>query len=341
LASDHPVRYHERMAKITDVARLAGVSPSTVSHVLNGKRPISQATRERVMAAIEKLDYTPNANARALKSDRTGIIGFFAADITEIFVTEIIRGVESVIVPAGDHLLLVSGAEFENRLLGALSFLQSRQIDGIIISYGISQERQDADLLLPDVPLVTINRDLNPHIPSIMPDNYQGGYDAARHLAESGCRTVAIIAGPEDRPASSLRLRGFQEAAARFDLDVRPGGVVHGPFTFGGGRQGMKALIASSVRYDGVFCANDYIAAGAMTAAQAAGIVIPDELKVVGFDDREFSSFWPVPITTFTQPLFSMGQLAARYLHEYIVSGESIPRQTILSSTLVVRESSG
>lgn len=328
------------MAKITDVARMAGVSPSTVSHVLNGKRPISKATCERVLAAIEMLKYTPNANARALKSNHTGIIGFFAADITELFVTEIIRGVESVIIPAGAHLLLASGAEFKNQIEGALSFLQSRQIDGIIISYGISQGRMESDFPVPDIPIITINRELNYRIPSIMPDNFRGGYEAAQHLAEAGCRNAAIIAGPEDRPASNLRVRGFLEGATATDISIDQDNILHMPFTFAGGSEAMKQLIERRLHFDGLFCANDYIAAGAMTTAGEAGISIPDALKIVGFDDREFSSFWPTPITTFTQPLFEMGKLAAQYLQDYLLLKKPIPNQTVLASTLVVRKSS-
>jgi LacI family transcriptional regulator len=329
------------MAKITDVARLAGVSPSTVSHVLNGKRPISLPTRERVLAAIEELHYTPDANARALKSDRTGIIGFFAADITELFVIEIVRGVESVIVPAGDHLLLVSGSEFGGSIRKALEFLQSRRIDGIIVSYGVSQVRKELDFALPNMPMITINSDLNPRVPSIMPDNYKGGFEAAQHLASAGCRNAAIIAGPKNRPASSARIKGFLETAAGAGLTIDPAAVVYEPFTFEGGRMGMHRLLAGGKHFDGLFCANDYIAAGAMTAASNAGISVPSELKIVGFDDREFAAFWPTPITTFTQPLFSMGQMAARYLRDFLEEGSSIPRQTMLTSTLVVRESSG
>lgn len=327
------------MAKITDVAKLAGVSPSTVSHVLNGKRPISRSTKDRVLAAIEELQYTPNANARALKSDRTGIIGFFAADITEIFVIEIVRGVESIIVPAGDHLLLTSGAEFGGDVRKALAFLQSRRIDGIVVSYGISQERSNITVPVPDMPMITINGDLSPEVPSIMPDNYKGGFDAAHHMAKCGCREVGIIAGPEDRPASTLRLQGFLDAAISIGLDVETGALIHETFTVGGGRRGMERLLSAGYRIDGLFCANDYIAAGAMAYATSAGLTVPEDLKIVGFDDREFSSFWATPITTFTQPLFSMGQLAARYLREYLDNNEPIPRQTVLESTLVVRES--
>lgn len=327
----------EIMAKITDVALKAGVSPSTVSHVLNGKRPISQATRERVLAAIDELGYMPNLNARALKSSRTGIIGFFAADITEVFVNEIIRGVESVCVPAGDHLLLVSGAEFENDLHRALSFLRSRSVDGIIVSYGISQEYGDPGFSSADLPVITINRVLNRSTPSIMPDNRQGGADAAAHLAERGCKRTVIIGGPENRLASTQRIDGFRRRAEELKLELAA--VLHVDFSDRGGGRAMEQLLDEGVCFDGLFCANDFIAAGAMTVAERRGLRIPKELKVIGFDDRDFAQFWPTPITTFRQPLFEMGQTSARYLRASLEEGGTIPLSTVLPSPLQARQS--
>lgn len=328
------------MAKITDVAKRAGVSPSTVSHVLNGKRPISEATRRRVLAAIEELQYRPNANAQALKRSRSGIIGFFAADITELFVTEIIRGVESVIVPEDDHLLLVSGAEFGSEIDRALEFLTARTVDGLIVSYAVSQEIADLDIAVAGVPIVTINGRLNEEIPSIEPDNFHGGATAARHLAEAGASQIAVLAGPADRPAGRKRLEGIKTECAMRGPAIIPDGVVHTGFTFEGGVSGMRKLLDNGVRFDGLFCANDYIAAGAMAVAGEKGLSIPDDLLVVGFDDREFAEFWPTPITTFRQPLFEMGRIAARYLEERVAVGVPIPASTLLTSELVVRKSS-
>ena len=325
------------MTKITDVAQKAGVSPSTVSHVLNGKRPISQATKLRVLAAIEELGYTPNLNARALKSSRTGIIGFFAADITEIFVTEIIRGVESVIVPAGDHLLLVSGSEFGNDLHRAIAFLRTRSVDGIIVSYGISQEYGDPEFDSGNLPLITINRVLNDRTPSIMPDNLKGGRDAAYHLKTHGAGRVAVIGGPRNRLASAMRIEGFTEMSRELNLELAA--TEHTEFSFEGGLEAMSQLLDTGVHFDGLFCANDYIAAGAMSAASTRGIRIPRELKVIGFDDRDFSRFWPIPITTFQQSLFSMGQQSAGFLKSFLDDGIPIPLSTFLPSTLQERQS--
>lgn len=330
------------MAKITDVAKRAGVSPSTVSHVLSGNRPISAGTRERVHAAIEELDYHPNPNARGLKAKRSGIIGFYAADITELFVTEIIRGVESIIVPRDEHLLLVSGAEFDGNVERALSFLASRKADGFIVSYGVSQEKPRHMSVLTDRPTISINSHLDASIPSIQPDNRQGGYDAVYHLARCGARRIAVLAGPADRPAGRRRLEGALHAAdelAAEDVSLLRERILHVDFTFDDGYRGMRRLINTGADFDGLFCANDYIAAGAMTAAAEAGIAIPEKLIVIGFDDREFASFWPIPISTFRQPLARMGRLAAQFVEDSIYNNEQIPGNTLLASELIQRRS--
>jgi DNA-binding LacI/PurR family transcriptional regulator len=330
------------VAKITDVAKHAGVSPSTVSHVLSGNRPISAETRERVLAAIHELDYRPNPNARALKVKQSGIIGFYAADITELFVTEIIRGVESIIVPRDEHLLLVSGAEFNGNVERALAFLASRRADGFIVSYGVSQEPSGHFAVPSDRTTVSINSQLDASIPSIQPDNRQGGHDAIYHLARCGAKRIAILAGPRDRPAGRLRLQGALDAADKLTTEgvvVLRDTIVYVDFTFEGGYEGMRRVLSSGGSFDGLFCANDYVAAGAMTAANEAGILIPDDLIVLGFDDREFASFWPIPITTFRQPLARMGRLAAQFLEDRIYHNEEIPGNTLLTSELIQRRS--
>lgn len=330
------------MVKITDVAKHAGVSPSTVSHVLSGNRPISTTTRERVLKAVQELDYHPNPNARALKAKQSGIIGFYAADITELFVTEIIRGVESVIVPRDEHLLLVSGAEFDGDVDRALAFLAARKADGFIISYGVSQDQKRTVSIPSEKPTISINSHLDASIPSIQPDNRQGGRDAITHLAERGARRIAILAGPQNRSAGRQRLEGALSAiedGALPGVEIPRDKVVQVDFTFRGGYDGMNRLLETKGTFDGVFCGNDYIAAGAMTAAQERGLQIPQEIRIVGFDDREFAAFWPTPISTFRQPLARMGRIAAQYLEAFIHKEESIPKTTLLTSELIPRKS--
>jgi len=329
------------MVKITDVARVAGVSPSTVSHVLNGKRPISKQTRERVLTVIEELGYLPNPNAQALKSKRSGIIGFIAHDITELFVTKIIRGVEKVVRENDSYLTFTSGVEFNFDIRKAISFLERRRLDGIIISYEITLKEPLVGVLDQAIPIVTINRLLTDSAYSVLPDNIDGGYCAAEHLLEACSRHPAMIAGPKDRFASEERKIGFTNAL--LDNGFKPDSalIYHGDFNYPSGEQGIEWLFRQDTAIDGVFCANDYMAAGAIDGALKRGISIPDRLNVVGFDDRDFSSFGPIPISTFRQPLERMGHLSAEILFALINGKPPAQRKSYIKSTLIRRRSTG
>ena len=328
------------MIKITDVAREAGVSPSTVSHVLSGNRPISQKTRDKVLEVIDRLGYEPNTNARALKSKYSGIIGFFASDITELFVNKIIRGVEKVTGEKGQHLLFASGVEFDFDLHKALQFLQRRNIDGIIVSYEITRKFEPLDLKDIKLPIVTINRNLSDSIPSVLPDNFEGGRTAASHLLAQGTRHPAVVAGPRDRRASVERLEGFLEGIRERGRTVEGIPVSYSRFNFESGFSAARELFASHPETDAVFCGNDYIAAGVIDYARRHKIDVPERVRVIGYDDRDFASFWPTPISTFSQPLELMGETSARLLHDLIREKGDAPARTLLKSDLIVRHSS-
>lgn len=329
------------MAKITDVAKAAGVSTSTVSHVLSGNRPISQKTRDKVLKVIDKLGYEPNINAQSLKSKRSGIIGFFAHDITETFINRIIRGVEKVTGENNLHLLFASGLEFNHDLHQALVFLKRRKIDGIIVSYEITKKFEQLNLDDIDLPMITINQNVSDTIPSVMPDNFKGGYDAAKHLLEKGIKNPAIIAGPEDRISSSERIAGFLKGLKEDGYDTSNIPIKYGEYDFDTGVEYAQKLLDMDSTIDSLFCMNDYIAAGAIDYARRNGFEVPRQIKVVGYDDRDFSAFWPTPITTFTQPHEEMGVRSAELLLD-LIEGKKIlkDKKIYMNSHLVPRKSS-
>ncbi len=325
------------MSKITDVAREAGVSPSTVSHVLSGNRPISQKTRERVLAAIRKLKFVPNSNARALKSRRSEIVGFFASDITETFSAEIARGVESVLRPEGYHTLIVSGAEFGGSVSEALEFLMRREMDGVILAYSVSITHPTGMLAPLRVPALTINCDFGPSTPSILLNNFQGGRDAAARLLSAGVAQPAMVTGPARRLASTERLRGFAGYLNERGIDFQ---VEGGNFTFQGGYDAATRLLQRMPRVDGIFGANDYIAAGTVQACLNAGRTVPEQVKVIGFDDRDFASFWPTPLSTFYYPLMEMGSRSAKMLLRLVRQEPLEEPKVAIDAQLVRRRSS-
>lgn len=324
-----------------DVARIAGVSPSTVSHVLNGKRPISEVTKQRVHRSIQELGYEPNPNAQALRGSAAGIIGFLASDITEFFSTLIIRGVEKAVIDKNMYLLFTSVVEFGNRPEEALAFLKRRRIDGLIVSFGVRRRLVFEGLDKLKIPVVTINTSMGDSIPSVEPDDFLGGEDAARHLVSRGARRPALIAGPKGRLASDDRVAGFIEGFTKAggDFDIQRH-LTYGDFTVASGEQGLHALLDKDKNVDALFCANDYMAAGAINAARELGIDVPGSLKVVGFDNRDFGEFWATPISTFQLPLYDIGSRSAELLLDRIDGRTSDDIHLLLPSRLIQRQSS-
>jgi len=214
-------------------------------------------------------------------------------------------------------------------------------VDGIIAAYGVRQAISPEMRTAFDLPAVTVNTFIHDSLPSVQPDDVAGGREAAFHLVSRGARHPAVIAGPEMRLASIERLAGFagalQECGIDFDQSER---VVHGDFTAESGAYCLDILLERCPDMDAVFCANDYMAAGAINRALARGLAIPDDLRVVGYDDREFASFWPIPITTLALPLERMGEVSAAMLFERIEGRSPDPMRVLLPSSLIVRQSS-
>lgn len=330
---------HTGHATILDVAELAKVSPSTVTHTLNGKRPVGKETRERVLQAIADLNYTPSLSAQHLKGGQSGIIGCLAVDITETFVNQIVRGVEKGLEGSKLSLLFASGVEFGNDFDNAYAFLKRHRIDGLIICHhfplGSHTHRIEQ---MGQVPMISVNMEID-DIASIVPDNELGGLQAAEHLYGAGMRHPAMIGGPSDRLSVMDRLSGFRKRVQEFALDFTDRHIVLGEYSFDHGYKAVSILMDRFPQIDGLFCANDYIAAGALVRLNEMGIAVPSQVRVVGFDNRDFARFWPTPITSFELPLQDMGFLGISMLRCAIDSGSNRPVKRVLQSRLVSRES--
>lgn len=331
----------DKNVTILDVARMAGVSPSTITHTLNGKRPVGAKTRDRVMKAIAALNYIPSSNAQSLRAGKSRIIGCLAMDITETFVNQIVRGVERGLSGSGLSLLFASKVEFENDYEAAYAFLKSHRIDGLLLCHHLPL----GPSLYPavarnQIPTASVNMEISGVI-SIIPDNVQGGFHAAEHLYASGMRRPAMICGPANRLSVQDRLKGFRSRVAELGLKLEERNIVFGEYNFENGYEASKKLMDADRKIDGIFCANDYIAAGTIAWLGEMGIAIPDQVRVVGFDNRDFSAFKPIPITTFEQPLQDMGLLAISLLRNLIDAGGQQAGATrhVLQSRLIPRAS--
>lgn len=324
---------------ILDVARMAHVSPSTVTHALNGKRPVSAETKERISLAIKESGYVPSWNASRLKGSGTGIIGCLAMDITETFVNQIVKGIEQGISGGQETLLFVSAVEFNNDFSKAFEFMFSHHVDGIILCHHIPNGMSKT-ISVPEgcsIPIISINMDLDNFV-SIVPNNFQGGYLAADHLYSSGMRHPAVICGPKERASVENRVAGFIQRLKELKLGI-PEDFHYGEYDFDHGYSSAKEIFSHDSEVDGVFAGNDYIAAGTLTALKELGKRVPEEVRVVGFDNRDFSGFWSPSITTFQQPLQEMGLVGISVLHTMISSGNAGQRCYVLEPRLIARKS--
>ncbi|MDR1174033.1 MAG: LacI family transcriptional regulator [Treponema sp.] len=324
---------------ILDVARFAKVSPSTVSHALNGKRPVGNATKERILSAIESLGYIPSYSASHLRKGSSGIIGCYTLDITETFSNKIVKGIERGLAGSGLSMLFVSGIEFGNDFSRACRFLQSHDINGLLLcnhipitsgSYSATKDLR--------IPVISINMELE-DLPSVLPDNFSGGIIAAEHLYASGMRRPAMICGPENGISVNQRLQGFRERIMDLGLEFEPDHYMFGEYTYEQGYEAAFRLMKTDPRIDGIFCANDYIAAGAINRLTEMGRKIPGDIRIIGFDDRDFARFWHIPISTFEQPLEEMGFIGMSALRCAIFSALKPQEPQILQSKLIARTS--
>ena len=320
---------------ILDIANAVGVSPSTVTHSLNGKRPVKAETREKVKKAIAELGYVPSWNASKLKGHSGRIIGCIATDISESFVNQIVRGIEQGLIAGEETLLFVSLIEFAGNFEEAHKFLLSHDIDGLLICYHIPHG--ESLKFNDNIPVVSLNMDFPEHV-SVLVNGESGGAMAADHLFACGMRKSAIICGPEKRISVEARLSGFMKRIKDLGLEL-PENPYYGEYDADHGYNACREMLDKGISFDGLFAENDYIAAGAINALNEKGLRVPEDVKVAGFDNRDFSAFWNPPITTFQQPLMQIGFMGMGLLRNMTMNGGIAERRCVLESQLIARKS--
>ncbi|HUG61433.1 MAG TPA: LacI family DNA-binding transcriptional regulator [Methylomirabilota bacterium] len=330
------------MATIKDVARHANVSFTTVSHVINETRPVAVETAERVRAAISELGYLPSDVARALKSKRTRIVGMIVTTSTNPFFAEVTGGVERACFARGYSLMLCNTDDVEARLDGYLDTLFAKRIDGLVVmttnaSQGFLRRLVDIER----VPVVAIDAAPGTARTVVNDDSDLGGRLVGRFLAERGFTRIGCLAGPEGHPRVRERLGGFTRALGDAGLSLDPALLLHAPMTIEGGSRTASVLasLPADRRPDVLFCFNDLMAIGALRAAHDAGLRVPDDLSIVGYDDIEFASHTIPPLTTVRQPTVDIGGSAARLIIDHLETGGALPPALSLPPSLVVRGS--
>jgi len=329
------------MASIKDIALRAKVSTTTVSHVVNGTRFVSDKVRHEVESAIRELNYVPSAVARSLKSNSTKTIGMLIPNCSNPYFAEIVRSVEDHCFGAGYTLILCNTDDEPHRQSAYLQVLSEKRIDGmIIISTG---EDKDLRGLLQGlrIPTVLLDREIEDvNCDLVETAHVLGGLMATNHLISLGHQRIACLAGPANLNSSAQRIEGWRTALAQAGLSAESSGLLwHSDFSSQGGFSTMQSILASPLAPTAVFVCNDLMGIGALSAAHQAGIQIPQQMSVMGFDDIELARFASPALTTIAQPKQRIGTAAVDMVLERIQGGRIQARQVILQPELIVRNS--
>jgi len=308
---------------ISRIAKLAGVSTATVSKILNGKdQAISEATRQKVLEIIEKEGYIPNAIAKSLKVKNTKTIGLILPDVMNPFFSEMARGVEDSADRLGYSVILCNTdnkAEKENKYF---QVLQSKRVDGIIIS--AVESKNDFFFNNNVTPIVLMDRDIETDKPvgKIKIDNVRCTYDATTFLITKGCKNIGFISSDTLNALSEDRLKGYIKALEDNNMPYSNDVVYLKDYSVETGYFGAISLIEKS-KIDGICCGNDLIAIGAIKALKEKGINVPKDVKVIGLDDIFICGYIDPPLTTIRQPVYDMGREAVNLLIDMIEKRES------------------
>lgn len=328
---------------IKDVARQANVSVATVSRALNGHENVAEAVRTRVIAVAKELRYSPHHAARSLSSRRTNTVGVVLPDLYGEFFSELMRGIDQVARDHGLHLLVSSYHGNPEEQGEAMRAMRGR-VDGLLImSPYASGAGPLAENLSPGLPAVLINSQMaEADIPALTIDNQGAAGEMVRHLAASGRRRIAFIAGPSDNFDARDRLLGYRQALAEVMPDARPW-VLQGDFSEASGHGAAQQLLASRERPDAVFAANDMMALGCLFACLQAGIKVPGELSIAGFDDIPLARYAHPSLSTMRVDIAGLGAHAMRLLLQRLANKQGVVMEAPpqLSAELIVRESTG
>ena len=331
-------------ASIKEVALKAGVSVATVSRVINGTGPVAAETRQRIQDAIDKLRYVPHGAARSLITNQTDTVGVLLPDLYGEFFSEVIRGIDHAARGSGYHVL-VSGFHSDRAEIEAVLRAMRGRVDGLIV-------------LSPDVDAQTLQRNLPETLPvvllntrvdgegtsfdAIRVDNYGGAYAMVRHLAALGHSRIALIRGPEENVDARERLRGYRDALRSLGAGLFPAVEIEGDFSEESGYRAGQRLLEMKPRPTAVFAANDSMAIGCLFALREAGVRVPEDMALAGFDDIPIARYLSPPLSSVHVPIAELGTRAMeRLLHALASKNAHERRQETVPTTVVVRGSCG
>lgn len=327
------------MATIKDVAALAGISYTTVSHVVNKTRPVSEEARLKVEAAIKSLDYVPSAVARSLKAKTTATIGLLVPNSLNPYFAELARGIEDYCERNGYCVILCNSDDNPDKQRSYLRVLLEKRIDGLIVASAGGDSGLAQGLAGVRTPMVIVDRGLEGlDADMVRIDHEYGAYLATRHLLELGHRDIATIGGPAHTSVAQMRLAGYCRALQEAGVEVPKERMLESDFTSTGGYSAATILLEKNPP-SAIFAGNDMIGIGVLRAAAERNVRVPSELSVIGFDDIQMSRYVYPALTTVGQSILQLGEMAAEVLLRRIATPELATDQRIVRPSIVMRES--
>lgn len=328
------------MSTIRDVAKAANVSTSTVSHVINDTRFVKPDTRERVLQAMKELKYQHNRLASSLRNRKTHTIGVLVPNSANPYFAEILAGIEAACYEQDYHIIMGNANDDPEREQSYLQVLLSRQVDGILLISTGAFENSIRLLSENKTPVVMVDRSTElTTVDEIFTDNHRGGYLATEYLLSLGHRRIACVTGPSFLTPSSARVQGYRDAFTSANLKSCDDWIVTGDFQHKGGYDAAQRLLQLDEIPTAIFACNDLMAVGMISALQGAGLRVPYDVSVIGYDDIPLASYANPRLTTIAQPARELGHLAVERLLQRFNDPDAPARHEMLPVALVERDS--
>ncbi|RXI98572.1 catabolite control protein A [Anaerobacillus alkaliphilus] len=326
---------------IYDVAREAGVSMATVSRVVNGNPNVKPTTRKKVLEAIEKLGYRPNAVARGLASKRTTTVGVIIPDISSIFFAELARGIEDIATMYKYNIILCNSDQNKEKEIHLINTLLEKQVDGIVFMGGEITEDHVEEFKRSPVPIVlSATVDAKKEFPSVNINYEQAAYDAVKFLIEKGHKRIGLLTGSLEDPINGYqKFVGYRRAIEEFASPFHEENVVIGDYTYDSGIEAMDKFLEFPERPTAIFAGSDEMALGIIHGAQDRGLHVPEDLEVIGFDNTRLAAMVRPTLTSVVQPMYDIGAVSMRLLTKYMNKEEVTDEVVLLPHRIEFRNS--
>ncbi|OIJ18227.1 catabolite control protein A [Anaerobacillus alkalidiazotrophicus] len=326
---------------IYDVAREAGVSMATVSRVVNGNPNVKPTTRKKVLEAIERLGYRPNAVARGLASKRTTTVGVIIPDISSIFFSELARGIEDIATMYKYNIILCNSDHNKEKEIHLLNTLLEKQVDGIVFMGSQITEEHVEQFKRSPVPIVlSATVDPGKEFPSVNINYEQAAYDAVKFLIENGHTKVAMLSGSLEDPVNGYqKYAGYRRAIEEANITFNDDYVVIGDYTYDSGIEAMEMFLGLNERPTAIFAGTDEMALGIIHGAQDKGYNVPNDIEVIGFDNTRLAAMVRPTLTSVVQPMYDIGAVSMRLLTKYMNKEEVSDEVVLLPHRIEFRQS--